>query len=127
MKHTLSHSLCKRLRQAVLPLVALAALAPAAQAGTCGTGKILEIKEGGWNSDHLYIKIENSAQTSAHPSSEVSGYIRYRSNSLTPERLQRIRALAYLALAGDKKVRALTHNTATGAQCGDATELNIYR
>ncbi len=112
-----------RFTKIILPLIALTALAasPGAYAGTCGKGKILEIKEGGWNHDGLYIKIDYTGGNSSHGSN--AAYIRYRTAQLSEERMRGIRAVAYLALAGDKVVATASHNSA----CDQATELNIFR
>ncbi len=106
-----------QLTKILLPLVAMTALSAGANASTmCGTGKIAEIKEGAFNTNDVYILIEGTTD-----------YVRYRDN-LDPERLRGIRAVAYLAMAGDKTVETRSHNnTATDDGCTKATELIIKR
>lgn len=88
-------------------------------AGSCGTGKILEIKEGGWNVDDLYIKLDYSVSATSH--AEVA-YIRYRSDLLNVERLRGIRSMAYLAFASGHNVQAWTHSDT----CNNSSGLNIF-
>lgn len=119
-----------RFTKIILPMIALTALAisPGAYAGTCGKGKILEIKEGGWNQDDLFIKIDYSNGAAVHGNTLHPAYVRYRATQLSQERLRGIRAIAYLALAGDKSVATGSHNTADNdTACDQATELNIFR
>lgn len=104
----------------VLATVFLSLSTSAYAGGTCGKGKITEVMEGGWNSNDLMIKIDYTGGTS--PLATQAGYIRFR-DTLNAERLNGLRAVAYLALAGDKTVEALTH----GANCADADQLSVLK
>lgn len=42
-------------------------------AGFCGEGKIIEVIEGGWNTNDLYIFVDYSVLPSEHPGTEYSG------------------------------------------------------
>lgn len=51
------------------------------------------------------------------------GYVRYSAAALSPERLRGLRAVTYLAMAGDKTVQTFTHT----ANCTAATQLAILK
>lgn len=64
----------------LLPLIIFTAIAVSGQAHaeqSCGKGKVLEVKEGGWNWNGLMIKIDYSVGSAA--ASNHVGYIRFRS------------------------------------------------
>lgn len=110
----------------LLPLMVLAAVAVSGQVhaeGSCGKGKVLEVKEGGWNGNGLMIKIDYSV--GATTASNHFGYIYYRA-TLNSDRLKGIRAVAYLAMATDKVVDSFTHDSAANG-CTNADELTIIR
>lgn len=91
-----------------------------AHAGSCGSGVITQVKEGGWNSDHLMIKVDYSVTQSAHSGSEFQGFIRFKSD-LSADRLKNIRALASLALLSGRVVSVFSHS----GSCDAATELTV--
>ncbi len=103
-------------------LIAHFAFVTSAQAARCGGGKILEIKEGGWNSDDLLILVDYSDFSNQHPGTTFGGYIRYSAESLSASRLEAIRRLAATALVSGKTVLTYSHNST----CSDATELTLY-
>ncbi len=97
-------------------------LATPAFAARCGGGKIIEIKEGGWNSEDFMLMVDYSDFSNQHPGTTFGGYIRYSAESLSSERLNAIRKLALTAMVSSKTVLAYSHNN----HCSDATELTIY-
>ncbi len=94
-----------------------------ALAAGCGSGTITHVKEGGWNSNDLMIKIDYSITPSNHDNTLFNGWIRFR-NTLNGERFKAIRSLAYLAFSSGQSVAVFSH--ATSAQCANATELTIF-
>ncbi len=93
------------------------------QAGTCGMGVITELKEGGWNTDDLMIKIDYRVTASAHNGTEWQGFVRFKANELSVERMKSIRAMAYLALATSPRLVWIgTHNS----DCSRATEISLF-
>ena len=86
----------------------------------CGAGTIVEIKEGGWNSDDFMIKLEGP---NASAESLFQGFIRFSATSLSATRMESIRRLATTAFALDAKVWTYTH---TGS-CASATEISILQ
>lgn len=108
-----------------LPLLmgALALSGHAHAEGYCGIGKVLEVKEGGWNTNDLMIKIDYSGGDAV--ATNHGGYVRFRA-SLDPDRLNAIRAVALLAMALDKSVVTYTHDDASNG-CTNADELTIVR
>ncbi len=110
LKHTLISALV---------LASFTFVSSAQAAGSCGQGKIVEVIEGGWNTDDLMIKLSSQAGAQAL---WQTYYVRYRA-SLGAERLRGLRAVAYLAMAGDKTVAGYTHN----ANCTLATQLTIQK
>lgn len=93
-----------------------------AQAARCGGGKIIEIKEGGWNSDDFMLLIDYSDFSNQHPGTTYGGYVRYKADSLSPARLESIRRVALTAMVSGKTVLTYSHN----ATCSDATEITVY-
>jgi len=91
-------------------------------AARCGGGKIIEIKEGGWNSDDLLLSIDYSDFSNQHPGTTHGGYIRFSAESLSSVRLEAIRKLAITALVSGKTVLTYSHNDS----CSYATELTLY-
>lgn len=89
-------------------------------AGSCGAGKILSIKEGGWNSNHFMIKIDYSAEA-ADVSGHWYGNIRFL-NTLHADRFKGIKALAYMAYSGNKTIRVWT----SGTNCNQADDITLY-
>lgn len=90
-------------------------------AGSCGAGKITHIKEGGWNVDHFMIQIDYTAEGSSTMPYGNGGMIRFLS-TLDENRLQGIKALAYLAFSSGRTVRVFT----SGTSCALADDLTIY-
>ncbi|MFN7571281.1 MAG: hypothetical protein ACK5TK_07495 [Betaproteobacteria bacterium] len=86
----------------------------------CGSGKIVRILEGGWNTNDFMIKIDYASGTSQYPGTEYFGFIVYKS-TLDSQRLRGIRALALAAYLSGKQVVPYTH---TGS-CSNATELSF--
>lgn len=110
----------------MLPLLFISptvlALSMPAHAARCGGGKIVEIKEGGWNSDDLLLKVDYSDFSNQHPGTNFGGYIRYSAESLSIDRLNAIRKLALTAMVSGKTVLTYSHN----ASCSNATELSLF-
>lgn len=94
-------------------------VSPSAFAGWCGGGKIVEIKEGGWGSNHFFIKIDYS-QLPDTAGGTFNGYIRYL-DTLDANRFKGIKALAYMAFTGNKDVKIWTTST-----CDQAADLTIF-
>lgn len=46
-----------------------------AYAGSCGTGKITHVLQGGWDTDDFMIKIDYSEDVGQHVGTEHSGFI----------------------------------------------------
>lgn len=95
-----------------------------AVAGGCGNGKIIQIKEGGWNTNDLMIMIDYSQGDGAagHKNTNFeTNWIRYRS-SLDVERLRAIRSLAYLAYSSGLNIQTYSQTS----QCNAATEITLY-
>ncbi len=84
----------------------------------CGTGHIIEIKEGGWNTDDFMIKVQTSATNAP---SLFHGFVRFSATDLSQARLDAIRRLATTAFALNAKVWTYSH---TGS-CSSATELSM--
>ena len=104
-----------------LGAIALLCASGTAMAASCGSGKVLEIKEGGWNSNDLFIAVEGDPVAAVDGTLWVNNYIRYRANQLDAERLRAIRSLAYLAFSGGYSISTTTHNS----DCSNATEIGI--
>ena len=89
-----------------------------AYAVQCGAGTIVDIKEGGWNTDDFMIRLEGpnaSAGTLFH------GFVRFSSSGLSATRIEAIRRLATTAFALDANVWTYSHN----GSCSSATEISI--
>ncbi len=114
----------KALRKSLAVSLALGVLAVATNVkadAECGEGKIIEILEGGENSNDLMIKIEN--QHIYGTARFFNGYIRFAQTAGKEERLRGIRAIAYLAMAGEKTVVAYSHTNS----CKNADQLSIVK
>lgn len=85
-----------------------------------GEGYIVELTEGDWNYDRIYIKLSYTKQPASGMTLWYHNYVRF-SASLSAERQQSIRQLAHLALMNDSKVGINSTNTT----CKNATELLI--
>lgn len=124
----MSISLKKQIKRA-LPIVTALSLSvfalPAHANGMCGIGKLVEVREGGWNLNDLLIKLEytQDADTALIGTNYRQVWIRYQEASLSPERLRSIRALAYMALVSGKSVYTWSHNV---DGCTDSTELSVF-
>ena len=90
----------------VLSLVSLSSHA----AGSCGAGKITHIKEGGWNTNHFMIQIDYTQESASGMPYGNGGMIRFLS-TLDENRLQGIKALAYLAFSSGRTAVSYTHLT----------------
>ena len=91
-----------------------------AYAQPCGAGTIVEIKEGGWNSDDFMIKLEGP---NASSSTLFQGFVRFSATGLSAARIESIRRLATTAFALDATVWTYSH---TGS-CTSATEISILQ
>lgn len=91
-----------------------------AHAGSCGSGLVTEVKEGGWNNNHLLVRIDNSLGHGVHPDTTFHAYVRYK-DDLPTKRLDGIRALASLALVSGSIVETFSHFDS----CDNATELAV--
>lgn len=88
----------------------------------CGSGEIVAIKEGGWETGHLMVKIDYSvsSQLLSYKGTEWYGWVRYK-NNLDEDRFAGIRSLIYIAFAKGSSVEISSH---TG-RCDNATEFTI--
>ncbi len=89
-----------------------------AYAQQCGSGNIVDIKEGGWNTDDFMIRLKGP---NAHASSLFHGFVRFSSTELSAARIEAIRRLATTAFALDATVWTYSHN----GSCTSATEISI--
>lgn len=112
-------------RYLLVPLFFIAMFSSNAFAGTCGGGKIIEIKEGGWSTggwNGLFIKVDNSRFTSQHSASAYHhGFIHFSASSIPADRLDAIRKMALVAYTTKTDVFVYTH---TGS-CANATEMSL--
>ena len=106
---------------------------PSHAAGICGIGKVIEVREGYNNTEGLLVRLEQSAYNAIDADLAATifrgRFIRFKAETLTPDRLQSIRALAYLALVSGKSVYAYTHSNNVNSEdvgCGDAAELGVF-
>lgn len=124
----------KSIVASVLVISATLVAAPSNARGICGIGKVIEVREGFNSGEDLLVRLESSAYnviTAAGLDSTivVGRFVRFKASSLTSDRLQSIRALAYLALVSGKSIYAYTHSDDVSSQeggCGDATELSVF-
>lgn len=87
----------------------------------CGSGHIVDYKEGGWNSDDFMIKLEG---INAGGSTTLwQGFVRFKSSDISAARLDAIRRLAATAFALDAKVWTFSHN----GDCSSATEMSMIQ
>ncbi len=96
-------------------------------AGTqCGAGKIVDIKEGGWNSNGLALQLSgpdaNNGDRTKKPGTGSRLYVYYNAN-LGNNRLDAIRRLAAMAFAMDAEVWTYSHNN----NCAAATEISVLK
>lgn len=119
MKNTMTLNTVRKTLALSCVFVALTATTNAQADVACGEGKITEIQEGGWNTNDLMIKIENPVAAGLL----YQGYVRYSATALNAERLRGIRAVAYLAMAGEKTVIAYSHTS----NCKPADQLGVLK
>jgi len=100
--------------------------APSKAAGVCGLGAVVEVREGGFDSDDLFVRLEQSGNAEADSSVANTlfrnTWVRYQASILSAERLNAIRSLAYLAFVSGKPVYVYTHTD----ECSNATEMALY-
>ncbi len=94
-----------------------------ANAGICSRGVIDQIKEGGWNSSDLFIRMDYRHHANEHAGTEWHSFMRFRADELSPERLNSIRSLAYIALATGPRLFEVRSST---GDCSRADEVTIY-
>jgi hypothetical protein len=100
----------------------------------CGSGIIVDLKEGGWNQDGLAIRLSGANSQGNSPTTLKAGsngdlYVWYRLtnadmqdfNGITQSRLDAIRRSASLAFAMGATVWTFSHNNS----CSDTTELSV--
>lgn len=110
----------------VTPLL-LAFYASGGYAGVpCGSGKIIDIKEGGWNRNGLALQLSGPDST-VGDNTKRSGtgtrlYVYYNAN-LGNNRLDALRRLAAMAFALDATVWTYSHTN----NCSAATELSVLK
>jgi hypothetical protein len=104
-----------------LAAITLLSAGSTAMAASCGNGTVLEIKEGGWNTNDLFISVQGEPDAAVDGTLWVNTWVRYRANLLDPERMRAIRSLAYLAFSGGYSISTNTHNS----DCSSATEIGI--
>ena len=109
-----------------LCFVASLFMATSAQAQVCGMGKIVDMKDGGWNQDGLAIQLEGPSARPSGADLRAGGggrlYVFFDASTLSAERLEGIKRIAALAIATGKTVWTNAH---TGS-CRDATEISIF-
>ena len=84
----------------------------------CGSGNIVDIKEGGWDTDDFMIRLKGP---NAHADSLFHGFVRFSSANLSASRIEAIRRLATTAFALDATVWTYSHN----GSCTSATEISV--
>jgi len=108
-----------------LLVLGLSAFGGNAFAVVCGQGKIIDLKEGGWNQNGLAIQLSgpsaNVGNNTKRAGTGGSRYVYYSAATLPPDQLEAIRRIAALAFAAEKTVWTNSH---TGS-CADATELSV--
>lgn len=95
-------------------------MATSASAQQCGAGKIVDIKEGGWNSDDFMIKIDGA---NANQPTLWNGFVRFSASELGENRLNAIRRIAGMAFALNASVWTYSHN----GTCASATEMSVLQ
>ena len=95
-------------------------------ATTCGAGKIIDIKEGGWNSNGLAIQLTGPDSTTGDstkkPGTGTRLFVYFNAN-LGSNKIDAIRRLAAMAFAMNADVWTNSHNN----NCSAATELSILK
>lgn len=91
-----------------------------ASAGSCGSGYVTEINEGGWSQQGLLLKIDYSFGQSAHVGTEFYGHLRY-DTTLGDEKLDAIRALVMVAFTSGIRVKTFSHSS----DCSAVSELTL--
>lgn len=104
----------------ILAALAISAAASPAHAQQCGAGNIVDIKEGGWNSEDFMIKLSGP---NASASTLWQGYVRFSVADLSATRIEAIRRLATTAFALNASVWTFSHN----GSCASATEISILQ
>ena len=91
-------------------------------AGECGGGKVISVCTGCWNSDNLFVKVDNSKWGTQHPGTFwANSWIMFSADKISPLRFKNITALAISAMASNSDVWTYTHNDS----CQNATELGM--
>ena len=115
----------KKLIVVGLLAIASSATSTGAFAQLCGSGTVVDMKEGGWNEDGVAVQLSgpNARPGGADLRSGSAGpaYVYFSASTLNPQRLEGIRRIASLAVATGKTVWTYSH---TGS-CENATEISI--
>lgn len=106
---------------------ALVLFSSASFAGTpCGSGKIVDIKEGGWNRNGLALQLSGpDANVGDNTKKAGTGsrlYVYYNAN-LGSNRIDAIRRLAAMAFAMDATVWTYSHNN----NCSASSEISLLK
>lgn len=110
-----------------LVVISLLLITQSAQAAVfCGSGTIIDLKEGGWNQEGFAIRLAGSQSQGGSPTTLKYGdngnqYVWYREGSVGENRLDAIRRAASLAFAMRATVWTVSHND----DCSDATEISV--
>lgn len=106
-----------------LVFISLTAAAGISNADVCSRGVIYQVKEGGWNSDDLFIKMDERNVANQHPGTDFHGWFRFRANELSEVRMNAIRTQVYLALATGPR---LFEVRSQAGDCSRADEVTLY-
>ena len=93
-----------------------------ADAGSCGGGQVIALVEGGWGSEDLFLKLDNSEAANEHAGTEYQGWVRYKRERVGAAKLG---ALRWLALASNRSAQPVWVEADTG-RCDDATGMRIW-
>lgn len=115
----------KKLIVNVLLIAGISFFASAAHAVQCGAGKIIDLKEGGWNDNGLALLLEgpnsNLGNNTKRAGTGGTRYVFFSAANLPTDQLEAIRRIASLAFAADKTVWTNSHS----GSCSNATELSV--
>ena len=87
----------------------------------CGAGKITNIQVGGWNSDDIVIKLDNSKHANTLPNNVMysGSKIRFKKSQIGEFRLSNILSSVLAAYHSNKPIYVNSHMN----DCGNATEV----
>lgn len=113
-----------------MAFVSVSIITTPSYAEICGIGKVTEVREGIFDTEDLVIRL-NTGVVGGQPLDPqhegtlyLDKWIRFRASTLSADRLQSMRAIAYLALATGKSAYVYTHDDVNG--CSNAGELSVF-